>query len=357
MPEETSSSGPAAAGQGQLRIGIVGLASLYWPVALAKNLAKLPQARLLAAADLGESAEQIRATLGCTGEEFASQFGVRVYRQIDEMIRAERLDTVAICSRHSLHAQHVEQAAACGADIYLCKTMATTSDDCGRIVQAGRRHGVRIAVGPGGRFQPQHVLARRLVDDARIGRPIAVRISHNHGTLDVFAPADWYRDAEEGGPELSLGWYVVDVLRGILPQPVRRVYAEYGNFATPLSPFMDQGKVVLRFADGAIGSCDLYFSNRFRFPTWDLEVIGTEGAIRTHAGGDDGLPQALLWTAKGVEQLEVPAGDNWTADTAAWVGAFAAGQNPPIDAAEGQLITEISLACRESARRGQPVAV
>ncbi|KKK77953.1 hypothetical protein LCGC14_2848430, partial [marine sediment metagenome] len=227
-----------------------------------------------------------------------------------------------------------------------------------RIVRAGRRNNVRIAVGPGGRFQPQHVVARQTVEAGRIGRPIAVRISHNHGTIDVFGPTDWYRDKAEGGPELSLGWYVIDVLRSIVPRPVQRVFAEHGNFTSPDSPFMDQGKIVLRFDDETIGSCDMYFSNRFGFPTWDLEVIGTDGAIRTHVGhGDDGVPRALLWTSEGPEQLDVPEGDNWTADTAAWVRAFAGDASPPIDAEEALAITEICLACRQSANTGQPVTL
>jgi len=346
------------AGRGPLRVGIVGLASLYWPQALAENLARLPEAQLLAAAHLAETDEQIAATLGCTGGEFAERFAVKLYEGIEEMIRAESLDAVAICTRHTLHADHVEQAAAAGADVYLCKTMATTSADCARIVEAGRRHGVRIAVGPGGRFQPHHVAARQAVEAGRVGRVIAARVSHNHGTIDVFGPTDWYRDPAEGGPELSLGWYVIEVLRSIVPRPVRRVHAEYDNFTSPDSPFMDQGKILLRFDDGTLGACDMYFSNRFAFPAWSLEVIGTEGAIRTHAGrADDGVPRAVLWTAKGSEPLEVPDGDNWTADTAAWVRAFAGDAAPPIDAEEARVITEITLACRQSAQAGRSVTL
>ena len=354
MPQSKSKPG----GGEPLRVGIVGLASLYWPQALAENLARLPEAELLASAHLGETDEQIAATLGCSGAEFAEQHDVKLYQGIEKMIQAEGLGVVAICTRHTLHAEHVERAAAAGADIYLCKTMATTSADCDRIVRAGRRHGVKIAVGPGGRLQPQHVVARAAVEAGRIGRPIAVRLSHNHGTIDVFGRSDWYRDRDEGGPELSLGWYVIDVLRAIVPRPVRRVFAEYANFISPDSPFMDQGKIALRFDNDTLGACDMYFSNRFPFPTWNLEVIGTEGAIRTHSGrGDDGVPPAVLWTADGAEQLDVPAGDNWTADTAAWVRAFATGGEPPIDAEEARTITEICLACRQSAQTGRVVSL
>ncbi|KKK45646.1 hypothetical protein LCGC14_3165150, partial [marine sediment metagenome] len=82
------------AGPGPLRIGIVGLASLYWPRALAENLARLPEAQLCGAAHLGETDEQIAATLGCTGGEFAEMFGLKLYESAEEMIEAEALDAV-----------------------------------------------------------------------------------------------------------------------------------------------------------------------------------------------------------------------------------------------------------------------
>jgi UDP-N-acetylglucosamine 3-dehydrogenase len=339
-----------------IRVGIVGLATMYWPVALAQNLKALPNADLRALATMGASDEECKNTSRITAKEYADKFGVRLYDGMEEMIEAERLDAVAICTRHTQHAEHVERAAARGVKIYVCKTMATTKKDAARIVAAGKKHGVDIAVGPGGRFQPHHVVARQVIESGRIGRPISLRVAHSHGTIDGFAAGDWYRLKEEGGPELSLGWYVIDVLRGLVPRRVVRVYAEYRNFTTPDSPFMDEGKVVLTFDDDTIGSCDMYFSNRFAFPTWDLEVIGTKGALRTHTGTkEDGVPPAVLWTAEGVEQLSVPEGFFWPADTAEWVNAFAEGRRPPIDAEEGRVITEISLACRESAEKKRAV--
>jgi predicted dehydrogenase len=102
----------------------------------------------------------------------------------------------------------------------------------------------------------------------------------------------------------------------------------------------------------------MYFSNRFKFPTWDLEVIGAKGGLRTHSTAtEDGVPPAVLWSAEGVEKPTVPAGDYWTADTAGWVRAFAEKRDPPLDAREGLVITNACLACRESAERGYAIEV
>ena len=341
-----------------LQIGIVGLATRFWPVALPQNLSALPNARLRAIATVGAADAEIQATAGISKQQYAERFHAKVYDGIEEMIDAERLDTVVVCSRHSQHADHVERAAAKKVRICICKSMATSLRDADRIVAAGKKHGVPIAVGPGGRFEPQHLVAREIIESGRIGRPISLRIAHSHGTIDAFPPGDWYRLESEGGPELSLGWYVMDVLRALLPRRVTRVFAEYHNFTSPGSPFMDEGKVILRYEDDTMASCDMYFSNRFAFPTWELEVIGTKGAVRTHSGApDDGVPRGLLWTADGMQKLDVPDGSFWPADTAAWVNAFDRGEPPPIDAEEGRIITQISLACWESAKKKRPVDV
>ena len=329
---------------------------MFYPRALARTLGKMAEIDLRAAATLGASDSETEATLRMTKQAFADEFGVALYDEPEEMIEAEGLDAVAVATRHTEHADYVERAAARGVHVFVCKTMATTSADAERIVAAGRENGVRVAIGPGGRMQPHHAAAREIIDSGRIGAPVSLRVSHNHGTIDSLGPDDWYREKAEGGPELSLGWYVVDTLRFLAKGRVVRVYAEYGNFASPDSPFMDQGKIVLRFEDGVIASGDLYFSNRFPFPTWDLEVVGVSGALRTHsAAGADGIPDGLLWTGEGVERIEVPKGSLWDLDVAAWTRAFAEDKEPQINADEGKAITEICLACRESSESGRVV--
>ena len=54
----------------------------------------------------------------------------------------------------------------------------------------------------------------------------------------------------EGGPELSLGWYGIDSAFHLMEDKVKTVYAQYGNFTSPDSPFMDCGRIEMRMAQG-----------------------------------------------------------------------------------------------------------
>jgi predicted dehydrogenase len=198
----------------------------------------------------------IKDHLGMEPAEYAHAYCVKQYGDLDEMLRTEELDAVAVCSRHTGHAGLVQQIAPHGKDIFIAKTFTTTMKDADAICSAEKKQGIRIAVGPSARILPWFLAAKRVVDSGRIGTPFSMHVAHHHGTIDVLGPGDFYRDPAEGGPELSLVWYLVDLLLHFMARPVKHVPAIYGNFTSPDSPFMDCGKLTLGLADGAMASCD-----------------------------------------------------------------------------------------------------
>ena len=181
-----------------MRVGMVGLEALYWPVAIANGL-QGKGVPLVAAATLGAGDAAIKGALGLSPAEYAQKYLARLYSSPEEMIAQEGLDTVVLISRHSEHAAWVERLAKLGVDIFIPKTFTTTLTDAERIVEAEKRHGIRIAVGPSARYLPPMMAVKEAVDRGLIGKPFALRICHHHGTIDVFHQSDWYRDPREGG--------------------------------------------------------------------------------------------------------------------------------------------------------------
>jgi predicted dehydrogenase len=339
-----------------MRVGMAGLAALYWPIALGRGLQSRAGVSFLAAATLGVSEQAIRDTLGMTPSEYAQKFGVRLYEQAEEMIAQERLDTVVIISRHTEHAAWAERLSRLGVNLFIPKTFATTLADAERIVAAQQRAGIQIAVGPSARFLPPMLAARQAIDTGHIGQPFAARICHHHGTIDVFSPHDWYRDPQEGGPELSLGWYGIDLILYLMGSPVRSVYAEYGNFTSPDSPFMDCGRILTRLANGGLASFDMYFCNRTPYPSWQMEIVGPRGVISIHRVENDPLRTVVsIDSAHGYAHLPLPEyTPGWETF---WIDDFLAGRPPAIDAVAAAEITRISLAARDSAQQGRPIVL
>jgi predicted dehydrogenase len=339
-----------------MRAGIVGLAALYWPIALGRAMHEHPGVQFLAAATLGVDDRAIHEMLGISAGEYAEKFGVRLYTDATEMVRSEQLDTVVIGTRHTEHVQWAEQMAELGTNLFIPKTFATTLSDAKRMVEVQRRSGVKIAVGPSARFLPPMMAVKQALDEGRIGKPFSMRLCHHHGVIDVFHQNDWYRDPQEGGPELSLGWYGIDLVLHLMDAPVQSVYAQYGNFTSPDSPFMDCGRIEMRLATGSLASFDMYFCNRVRYPSWQMEVVGPGGVLSIHrAGPDEASVVVGLNGLQGYEPLSLP--DHSPGWESFWIDDFLAGRKPAISADEAKWITQISLAARESSAAGVPVTL
>jgi UDP-N-acetylglucosamine 3-dehydrogenase len=336
---------------GKIDIGLVGITALYWPLAMAQGLQKHPSGRLRAFCTLGDSTPEIQHHLGLTPNAFATKFDLKQYAGWEEMLAREKLQALIICTRHTEHAAMVERLAPYGIDLYVLKSFATTLEDCRRIVAAGRKYRIKIAVGPSGRFIPALAAAKQALP--RIGAPFSMRLCHHHGVIDVFQPRDWYRDPAEGGPELSLAWYIIDLIRHFMGQPVERVAAEYGNFNSPRSPYMDCGKLLLRFKDGAQASADMYFCNRVPYPSWEMEIMGPRGVITVRESGPE--LSAGIRTSRGYQPLAVhrclPSWELF------WVDEFRRKRKPSINAEEAAEITRLSLAARQAAHTGKWVSL
>ena len=337
-----------------MRAGMVGLAALYWPQTLGRGLAAHPAVDFTAAATLGVADESIRAMLGSTPQEYADHFGLKLYTEAEEMIATEALDAAVIISRHSEHADWVERLAPLGVNIFIPKTFATTLADAERIVRAQVQHGIRIAVGPTARYLPSFMAVKEALAAGAIGQPFSLRLCHHHGTLDVFNPTDWYRDRAEGGPELSLGWYGIDLILHLLDDDVTQIYADYGNFTTPDSPFMDCGRMVLKMRRGGNAVFDMLFCNRFAYPSWQLEVVGTQGIVAIQrAAPDSNALVVTLHNAQGTQTLpqpeQTPGWEHF------WIDEFVTGREPSLTASDALEITRLALAARQAAQSGQAV--
>lgn len=342
---------------GSMRAGMVGLAALYWPIAIGNGLRANKAVRFVAAATLGVDDAVIHAILGMSPTEYATKFGVKLYAEAEEMVAQEDLDTVVINCRHSEHAEWVERMAKLGVSIFVPKTFATTVADAERIVAATKRYGVTLAVGPSARYLPPIMAVKVALDQGLIGEPFALRLCHHHGTIDHFDKNDWFRDAKEGGPALSLGWYGFDMVMYLMGQGISSIYAQYGNYTTPYSPFLDCGKTLMRLDRGGIASFDIYYCNRMPYPSWQMELVGRQGMLsihRTETGAANNTVVSLD-TAKGHEMLPLPTpAVGWEVT---WIDEFLRGVDPVISAEYAQLITRVCLAAVDSASKGAPVAL
>ena len=128
-----------------------------------------------------------------------------------------------------LDAQHVEAALAFaekGYDILLEKPMATTEEDCERIVEAVEAAGVRFAVSHVLRYTPFTLALQEVLRAGEIGEIVNIDhlepIGHWH-FAHSFVRGNWRREDESSSLLLQKSCHDIDWLCAIVGRPVERI--------------------------------------------------------------------------------------------------------------------------------------
>ena len=97
-------------------------------------------------------------------QQLGAKFGVKhcySYGHYDDCLRQPGVDAVFIASVNSAHAEQTIRAAAAGKHVLCEKPMATSVEDCGRMVPACRANGVRLMIAYRKDFEPGECGAER----------------------------------------------------------------------------------------------------------------------------------------------------------------------------------------------------
>jgi predicted dehydrogenase len=264
------------------------------------------------------------------------------------------VNTVAILTRHHLHARQVIDALVAGKHVFVEKPLCLSEAELSAIVAAYRAAQARPAGGPAlmvgynRRFAPMVAALKGQL--ARVREPKMLTCRVNAG----FIPRDhWTQDQAQGGGRL-LGevCHFIDLLYFLAGSPVRQVSARALPDAGRYS--QDNLAITLEFADGSLGTISYVASGDRSFGKEALEVFGGGLAARM----DDYRSLTLRHGATRIDQsarLRVDKGHRaeWQALAAHLLGRAPA----PIAFADIVHSTRATLAARRSLESGAPVAV
>ncbi len=143
----------------KLRVGIVGCGVISGPHLDA--LKNLPNAEVTALCDpVAEAATAM-----------AEKYGVsNTYTDYKEMLAGEELDVVHVCTPAQSHAEISLAAMKKGCHVFVEKPMAATAAEARRMLDAARRHSVKLAVDHNHLFDIGMIKARKLIAAGAIGR-------------------------------------------------------------------------------------------------------------------------------------------------------------------------------------------
>ncbi|MBN1136523.1 MAG: Gfo/Idh/MocA family oxidoreductase [Anaerolineae bacterium] len=214
------------------------------------------------------------------GRQAAQSYGLDYRANPDDVIQDPKIDAIIVTCETNRHAEFIECAAAAGKHILCQKPLATTLEDCDRIIGAVEKHGVKFSMAFQMRHDPVNQKIKELLDQGAVGNVAIVRRRHSINVLlnpSFFTgPTRWHVD-----PVANVGMFFDDATHAadwflwILGQP-RSVTAEIDNVVTNVAPD-DNGIAVYRFQKGELGI--LLNSSTTVAAVNTTEIYGDQGTI------------------------------------------------------------------------------
>lgn len=147
--------------------------------------------------------------------------------QLEEMIRAERVERVIVTARDDLHAELIVRSMDAGADVVVEKPLTIDAASAAAIEAAAERTGRSVVLTFNYRYAPRNTALRQVIAEGRIGRVTSIDFSW---MLDTQHGADyfrrWHREKEHsGGLLVHKSSHHFDLVNWWIGQRPRRVFA------------------------------------------------------------------------------------------------------------------------------------
>lgn len=248
----------------------------------------------------------------------ARELGVeRPYARLDDLLAADDIDVVHVCTPNALHAEQAATIIAAGKHIVCEKPLATNSPDAIRLTEDAEAAGVVAAVPFVYRFHPLVREARARAAAGDLGTLLTLRGGYLQDWMLGSGDDNWRADRRTGGPSRAfadIGSHLVDLLEFVSGDRVTRLAATAGSFFDRPAPVAteDAVGVVVETAGGALGSLIVSQVSAGHKNSLTLELSGSRASL----GFDTETPETLWVGGKALSQLIARDPDVLHADAA-----------------------------------------
>jgi predicted dehydrogenase len=152
-------------------------------------------------------------------EQLGAKFGVKhcyAYADYDQCLNQPGVDAVFIASVNGAHAEQTIRAASAGKHVLCEKPMATSVEDCRRMVEACRANRVRLMIAYRKYFEPGSVALKKLVTSGKLGRLRHIFSTYTEH-VDPGKAKTWQLNQKlaGGGSLMDIGIYCVNTMRWV----------------------------------------------------------------------------------------------------------------------------------------------
>lgn len=342
---------PFAGASGRLRIGLLGCGDIAVENAAAIGVA--PNVALVACYDpLPELAADLARAHGC-----------EVAPTSEALLERGDVDAVLLAVPHHLHGPLGVEAALAGKHVIVEKPLANNLTSALELAHAAERAGVVLSVCFPQRFQPDVVIARRLIAAGTLGEPEGVLLSfvmdkppsYWVGGFSGRAHSSWRGSREQaGGGVLIMNLcHYVDLVRHLIGAEAELVAAQVHPMGRT-ADVEDAVSVSVRYANGALGSFFGLAALRGSDPSTELRLWGDDGQIAIE-------PEPRVYTLRAVDGLltgrwqtfgRVPDINARAVYLSRLATAIDQGEEPDVTAADGLVVQAFVEAAYRSSESG-----
>lgn len=320
---------------GKLRVGFIGTGkkkerpdALGYAMAYSHGNAyrTIDSCEMVACADIVEA----------NGQAFADTFGIpKVYTDYKEMLAAENLDMVSICTWMHLHEPMVLDTCAAGVKAIHCeKPMANTWGGAKRMAAAAKEAGVQLTFNHQRRYGVAWTTAKKLLDQGAIG--------------------DLVRLESEAPNIYEFGTHSIDMLsfyNGERPAKWVIAQIDYRRETLVFGGHCENQNLVLAEYDNGVFAFLATGAGGKRPVGCFTRLMGTDGVIEVYPAGGP----ALRYRPAGEKEWIVPElgpdVDHIREAIADAVACLQEGRKCQLDASNALIGTEIIFGAYESSRR------
>lgn len=240
---------------------------------------KLPNAQLVAVCD---------SQLNRQDEVQADFSQVRFYTNWADLLHQEpALDIVSICLPNGLHAAAAIDCLNAGKHVLIEKPMCLTMQEGEAILAAAHGNQRHVWVVKQNRYSPPSQWMKLVIGEGKLGRILQVQVNCFWNRDERYYPSgkksehNWRGSRRfDGGILFTQFSHFIDLLFWVF-QDIRTLYSTFENqLHQHLTEFPDQGTVVFKTRDGALGTLNVSVNAWNQNMESSIVVLGEKGSFK-----------------------------------------------------------------------------
>lgn len=263
------------------------------------------------------------------------------------------IDAFIICTPPDSHIPLAHEAIRHNSHIFIEKPISNRLENISGLIQDAGERNLLIQIGYQFRFHPGLMLAKKLLDEGKIGRLLSIRAEFGQYLPD-WHPKEDYRKLytcyeEQGGGIILDASHEIDYVRWLAGSEVKMVSCFADHLSNLEVNVEDTAEINLRFENGVIGNIHIDMVQREYHRS--CKLIGEEANISWE------YPRLPLLIQPKQEVIDIPDKDMYFEEMKHFVFRIQEKEKPIVDAETGKKILQIALACKQSSKENKVIEI